>query len=72
MPFQKQEEKMLIEKERVAMKKRKEDFMLLTALTVGRDPQVLVAHNFYKDMILNEIDAKWLWRHRRARLRRHR
>jgi hypothetical protein len=49
---------MLIEKERVAVKKRKEDFMLLTASTTGMDPQVLMAHNLYEDFILDEIDAK--------------
>jgi hypothetical protein len=56
--LQKQEEKMLIEKERVAVKKCKEDFLLLTASMIGMDPRVLVAHNFYKDMIHDEIDAK--------------
>jgi hypothetical protein len=34
----KQEEKFGIEKERVAMKKRKEDFMILSADTSGMDP----------------------------------
>jgi hypothetical protein len=49
---------MLIEKECVSMKKHIEDFMLLTTSTVGMDSWVQVDHNFYKDMILNEIDAK--------------
>jgi hypothetical protein len=49
---------MLIEKERVAVKKCKEDFLLLTASMIGMDPRVPAAHNFYKDMILDEIDAK--------------
>jgi hypothetical protein len=49
---------MLIEKECIALKKRKEDFLLLTASTVIMDPRVLTTHNFYKDMILDEIDAK--------------
>jgi K+-transporting ATPase c subunit len=41
-------EKIQIEKERVAVKKRKEDFMLLTTSTSGMDPRVLATHNFYK------------------------
>jgi hypothetical protein len=49
---------MLIKKERIAVKKRKEDFMLLTASAAGMDLRVLAAHNFYRDMILNEINAK--------------
>jgi hypothetical protein len=56
--LKKQDEEMQLEKERVAVKKRKEDSMLLTMSTEGMDPLVLVAHNFYKDMILNEISAK--------------
>jgi hypothetical protein len=32
--------------------------MLLTASMAGMDPRVLAAHNFYKEMILDEIDAK--------------
>jgi hypothetical protein len=49
---------MLIEKERVAVKKRKEDFMLLNASAAGMDPRVLTAHNFSKAMILDKINAK--------------
>jgi hypothetical protein len=49
---------MIIEKERVAVHKRKEDFLLLTASMADMDPWVLAAHNFYKDMILDEIDTK--------------
>jgi hypothetical protein len=49
---------MLIEKEHVAVKKRKEHFMLLTASADDMDPWVLPAHNFYKDMILDKIDTK--------------
>jgi hypothetical protein len=36
----------------------KEDFSLLTASTVGMDPRMLAAHNYYNVMILDEIDAK--------------
>ncbi|KAM3036595.1 hypothetical protein ACUV84_030328 [Puccinellia chinampoensis] len=32
--------------------------MLLTASTAVMDARVLAAHNYYKDMILGEIDAK--------------
>jgi hypothetical protein len=39
-------------------KKRKEDFSLLTASIVEMFPQTLAAHNFYKDMILDGIQAK--------------
>jgi hypothetical protein len=49
---------MLIEKERVTVKKRKEDFMLLNASAAGMDPRVLTAHNFSKAMILDKINAK--------------
>jgi hypothetical protein len=48
----KQEEKIVIRKERVAVKKRKGDFMILTADTTRMDPQVLAAHMFCRDMIL--------------------
>jgi hypothetical protein len=40
------------------VKKRKENFMILTASTAEMDPRVLAVHNFYKVMILDEIDAK--------------
>jgi hypothetical protein len=56
--LQKQEEKMMNEKERVAVKKRKDDFKLLNASAAGMDTWVLVAHNFYKDMILDENATK--------------
>jgi hypothetical protein len=49
---------MQIKKERVAVKKRKEDFILLTAWTAGMDRRVLAAHNLHKSMILDEITAK--------------
>jgi hypothetical protein len=49
---------MLTEKERVTVKNHKEYFMILTASIVGMDPRVLVAYNFYKDMIPDKIDAK--------------
>jgi hypothetical protein len=45
----------LIEKESVAMKKRKEDFMIFSVDTKGMYPQVLEALMFYRDMILKEI-----------------
>lgn len=53
-----EKERALLEKERTTTKKRKDDFMLLTASTAGMDPRVMAAHNYYKDMILAEIDAK--------------
>jgi hypothetical protein len=40
------------------LKKRKYDFSLLTASRVGMDPRTLAAHNYYKVMILDEIDTK--------------
>ena len=51
-------ERALLEKERTTTKKRKDDFMLLTASTAGMDARVMEARNYYKDMILAEIDAK--------------
>jgi hypothetical protein len=44
--------------EKMDLKKRKEDFSPLTALTVEMDLWTMVAHNYYKGMILNEIDVK--------------
>jgi hypothetical protein len=49
---------MMIEKECVTVKKHKDDFMPLNASIVGMDPRVLAAHNFHKDMILDEIVTK--------------
>jgi hypothetical protein len=40
------------------LKKHKENFSMLTASTVGIDPQTLEVQNYYKIMILDEIDAK--------------
>ena len=56
--MQMEKERAVLEKERTTTKKRKDDFMLLTASTAGMDPRVMAAHNYYKDMILAEIDAK--------------
>jgi hypothetical protein len=49
---------MQIKKERFPVKKRKDDFMLLTASTDEMYPWVLAEHNFYKGTILNKITAK--------------
>jgi hypothetical protein len=51
----KQDEKIVIEKERVDVEKRKEDFMILTADTSQMDDEVKAAHMFYRGMILQEI-----------------
>jgi hypothetical protein len=49
------QEKIVIEKERVAVKKQNDDFMILTADTLRMDGEVKDAHMFYHDMILQEI-----------------
>jgi hypothetical protein len=51
----KQEEKIVIEKERGTMKKWKEDFTIFTVNTKGMDPHVMAVQMFYIDMILKEI-----------------
>jgi hypothetical protein len=40
------------------LKKRKEDMSLLIALTAGMSPRTRAALNFYKGMILDDIEAK--------------
>jgi hypothetical protein len=46
------------QEEKTELNKRKEDFALLTASTAGMSPRRLAAHNFYKGMILGDIEAK--------------
>lgn len=60
--FQKQDEKIVIDKEKVAVekeiaavKKRKEDMKILTADTSKYDAATLEAHNYFRDIILQEI-----------------
>jgi hypothetical protein len=45
----------VIEKERVAMKKRKEDFMIVNCDTLKMDDEVKAVHILYGDMFLQEI-----------------
>jgi hypothetical protein len=51
----KQEEKIVIDKERVAVKKRNEDFMIFTTDTLGIYEEVKMVHMYYRSMILKEI-----------------
>ena len=60
--FEKQDEKIVIDKEKVAVekeiaavKKRKEDMKILTADTSKYDAATLEAHNYFRDIILQEI-----------------
>jgi hypothetical protein len=51
------EEKMDVERT-MELNKRYEDMFLLTASTAGMSPWTRVAHNFYKGMIIDDIEAK--------------
>jgi hypothetical protein len=46
------------QEEKMEFKKRKEDMSLLTASTAGMFPRARAAHNFYKGIILDDIEAK--------------
>ena len=53
--FQKQDEKIAVDKEIAVVNKRKEDLKILTANTTGYDAATLEAHNYFRDIILQEI-----------------
>jgi hypothetical protein len=70
--LQKQEEKMLIEKECIPVNKCKDDFMLLTTSMAGMDPGCWRSTTSIKTRTSTRSTLKWQQRHQLVHLHSHR
>jgi hypothetical protein len=57
--MEKQEKKITVEMTRVAVNKRKEDFMILITDTSNMDNKVMAARLLFRDTILQEMGLRW-------------
>jgi hypothetical protein len=57
--MEKQEKKIKLEMTRVAVNKRKEDFMIFITDTSNMDNKVMAARLLFRDAILQEMGLRW-------------